>query len=133
MKQGFTTRKRIDRFKSDRFNGGRRSGFRIRTARDPTLEIRTMRLAPTARLLAPLLVLAGCVTLLEGCKTIAAFRDDPIPKARPAFNGPKDCSKGGVGCPPVNRKQYYDDHTARYYYFDQSTGRYFWENGDPRF
>jgi hypothetical protein len=38
-----------------------------------------------------------------------------------------------VGCPPLNRKQYYDDHTARYYYFDPATGRYYWESGEPRF
>ena len=45
----------------------------------------------------------------------------------------KDCSKGGLGCPPTDRRQYYDQRTARYYYFDPQTGRYYWENGDPRF
>jgi len=46
---------------------------------------------------------------------------------------PKDCSKGGVGCPPTDRRQYYDQRTARYYYFDSQTGRYYWESGEPRF
>ena len=42
-------------------------------------------------------------------------------------------AKGGLGCPPTDRRQYYDQRTARYYYFDPQTGRYYWENGDPRF
>ena len=79
-----------------------------------------------------LIALTGAVALLAGCNSIRAFREDtPAPKAAPT--AAKDCSKGGVGCPPVNRKQYYDDHTARYYYFDPATGRYYWENGEPRF
>ena len=80
-----------------------------------------------------LLALTGAVALLAGCKTVTAFREDSqAPKGVPAAVA-KDCSKGGVGCPPVDRRQYYDDKTARYYYFDPSTGRYYWENGDPRF
>jgi hypothetical protein len=80
-----------------------------------------------------LIALTGAVALLAGCNSIRTFREDSVaPKAvRP--QAAKDCSKGGVGCPPVNRKQYYDDHTARYYYFDPATGRYYWENGEPRF
>jgi uncharacterized protein YceK len=80
-----------------------------------------------------LIVIAGVATLLAGCGAVRTFREDSPtpPKARAAG---KDCIKGDLtGCPPVNRKQYYDDRTARYYYFDPATGRYYWQNGDPRF
>ncbi len=80
-----------------------------------------------------LIALVGTTTLLAGCKTIHNFRDDPIPTNKAPIAAVKDCSKGGVGCPPLDRRQYYDDKTARYYYFDPSTGRYYWENGEPRF
>ena len=81
-----------------------------------------------------LIALVGATTVLAGCQTIHKFRDDPIPTKPVPPRVTLDCSKPGtVGCPPVNRRQYYDDKTARYYYFDPSTGRYYWENGDPRF
>ena len=70
---------------------------------------------------------------LGGCSTVSNLskgRDLTPAKTQAA---PKDCSKGGVGCPPTDRRQYYDQRTARYYYFDPSTGRDYWENGDPRF
>ena len=75
----------------------------------------------------------GATALLGGCGAVKRFREgrDITPaKAAPVA---KDCSKGGLGCPPTDRRQYYDDRTARFYYFDPSTGRYYWENGDPRF
>jgi hypothetical protein len=56
-----------------------------------------------------------------------------IRPARAAPSRTPDCSQGGTGCHPADRRQYYDDKTARYYYFDPATGRYYWENGDPRF
>ena len=70
---------------------------------------------------------------LGGCSTVSNFGKgrDLTPAKTEAK--PKDCSKGGVGCPPTDRRQYYDQRTARYYYFDPATGRYYWENGDPRF
>lgn len=80
-----------------------------------------------------LIALLGAVAFLGGCSSVAAFREgrDLTPtKTAPVA---KDCSKGGLGCPPTDRRQYYDDRTARFYYFDPSTGRYYWENGDPRF
>ena len=71
--------------------------------------------------------------LLGGCSSVAAFRAGrDISPAKQAAQ-PKDCSKGGLGCPPTDRRQYYDERSARYYYFDTNTGRYYWENGDPRF
>lgn len=81
----------------------------------------------------PLIALLAVAAGLGACSSVKAFREgrDISPaKAAPAT---KDCSKGGLGCPPTDRRQYYDDRTARYYYFDPSTGRYYWENGDPRF
>jgi hypothetical protein len=81
-----------------------------------------------------LIALTGAVALLAGCSAIRSFREDsPTPKgATPT--AVKDCVKGDLtGCPPVNRKQYYDDKTARYYYFDPATGRYYWQDGAPRF
>jgi hypothetical protein len=80
-----------------------------------------------------LIAMTSMATLLAGCSAIRAFREDsPTPKG--VSVAVKDCIKGDLtGCPPINRKQYYDDRTARYYYFDPGTGRYYWENGDPRF
>lgn len=80
--------------------------------------------------LAPLVLAAAAVA---GCSTIAHFREGRDLKPAKTEARPKDCSKGGVGCPPTDRRQYYDQRTARYYYFDPQTGRYYWENGDPRF
>ena len=79
------------------------------------------------------IVAAGAAMLLAGCTEIRRFREDsPTPKGVPA--AARDCIKGDqTGCPPTNRRQYYDDRSARYYYFDPATGRYYWENGDPRF
>lgn len=34
--------------------------------------------------------------------------------------------------PGVNKRQYLDQKTGRYYYFDPVRGRYFWEDGRPR-
>jgi hypothetical protein len=80
-----------------------------------------------------LIALGGAVVMVGGCNAIHTFREDAIASKAPPSAAVKDCGKGAAGCPPVNRKQYYDDHTARYYYFDPSTGRYYWENGEPRF
>jgi predicted small secreted protein len=80
------------------------------------------------------LIALGCAAaVLAGCNTVSRFREgrDLTPAKAPA--AAKDCSKGGLGCPPTDRRQYYDQRSARYYYFDPSTGRYYWENGDPRF
>jgi hypothetical protein len=89
---------------------------------------------PFAVLAPAVLVLAAAAPLLlGGCTTAAHFAEgrDLTPAKTDAKA--KDCSKGGVGCPPTDRRQYYDQRTARYYYFDPQTGRYYWENGDPRF
>lgn len=32
----------------------------------------------------------------------------------------------------LNRRQYLDQKSGRYYYFDPVKGAYFWENGQPR-
>lgn len=85
---------------------------------------------PFARLAAALVL--GAVAL-AGCSTISHFREGRDIKPAKTDAKAKDCSKGGVGCPPTDRRQYYDQRTARYYYFDPQTGRYYWENGDPRF
>jgi hypothetical protein len=84
---------------------------------------------PFARLASAVLVLAA----LAGCSSVSHFAEGR--DLTPAKTDPKvkDCSKGGAGCPPTDRRQYYDQRTARYYYFDPQAGRYFWENGDPRF
>lgn len=37
------------------------------------------------------------------------------------------------GAAPVNRRQYYDQRTGRYYFYDPATGRYYYENGEPRY
>jgi len=79
-----------------------------------------------------LLVLAGFA--LGGCSSAKHFREGrDLTPAKTGTAVVKDCSKGGVGCPPTDRRQYYDERSARYYYFDSNTGRYYWENGDPRF
>ena len=70
---------------------------------------------------------------LGGCGTVNRFREGRDESAAKAEAKPKDCSKGGLGCAPTDRRQYYDQRAARYYYFDPQTGRYYWENGDPRF
>ena len=76
---------------------------------------------------------ALALTLMAGCATVSHFSEGR--DLTPAKSGtrPKDCGKGGPGCPPSDRRQYYDQRAARYYYFDPQTGRYYWENGDPRF
>ncbi len=81
----------------------------------------------------PLIALFGALIVLGGCSSVAAFKEGRDLRPTKAAAAAKDCSKGGLGCPPANRRQYYDDRTARYYYFDAATGRYYWENGDPRF
>jgi hypothetical protein len=83
------------------------------------------RLAPAA--------LALALTGLAGCTAVSHFREGRDLTPAKSDARPKDCSKGGAGCPPSDRRQYYDQRTARYYYFDPQTGRYYWENGDPRF
>ncbi len=86
--------------------------------------------------------IAGAVLGLGGCQTVthsvthsvsylATGRD--IRPSKAPTTAAEDCSQGGAGCHPADRRQYYDDRTARYYYFDPATGRYYWENGDPRF
>jgi hypothetical protein len=75
----------------------------------------------------------AAAALVSGCNTVHRFRDDPIQSNKAPVKAVRDCSQGGVDCPPLNRRQYYDDKSARYYYFDPATGRYYWENGDPRF
>lgn len=93
--------------------------------------------APFARPTRAALALAAAATLLSpalaGCAAVSHFREGRDLKAGQAQVKAKDCSKGGLGCPPTDRRQYYDQRTARYYYFDPQTGRYYWENGDPRF
>ena len=86
---------------------------------------------PFARFAPVALVLTAVA--LGGCNTVNHFREGrDITPAKTEAKA-KDCSKGGAGCPPTDRRQYYDQRTARYYYFDPQTGRYYWENGDPRF
>jgi len=82
--------------------------------------------------LAPL-ALVFVAAAIAGCTTVSKFREgrDLTPAKTEAR--PKDCGKGGPGCPPVDRRQYYDQRAGKYYYFDPQTGRYYWENGDPRF
>ena len=89
---------------------------------------------PSAKL-APLVLAALTLASagLAGCGAITHFREGRDIKPAKSQVKEKDCSKGGVGCPPTDRRQYYDQRTARYYYFDAQTGRYYWENGDPRF
>jgi uncharacterized protein YceK len=77
------------------------------------------------------LVAAGLA--LSGCSSVAGFRAGRDLTPAKTAAAVKDCSKGGVGCAPTDRRQYYDERSARYYYFDPNTGRYYWENGDPRF
>ncbi len=83
-------------------------------------------------------LIAGAVLGLGGCHTVSssvsymATGRDIRPSKAPT-TAAEDCSQGGAGCHPTDRRQYYDDRTARYYYFDAATGRYYWENGDPRF
>jgi hypothetical protein len=71
--------------------------------------------------------------LLAGCSAVAHFRQGRDLTPAKSQSQARDCSKGGMGCPPTDRRQYYDQRAARYYYFDPQTGRYYWENGDPRF
>lgn len=85
------------------------------------------------KVLAFVVLLPALGTILAGCSTIASFRNGRDISPAKTEAKPKDCSKGGAGCPPTDRRQYYDQRTARYYYFDPQTGRYYWENGDPRF
>ena len=86
------------------------------------------------RALAVSFVLTGLVGVaLGGCGTVTHFREGRDVSAAKVEAKPKDCSKGGLGCPPTDRRQYYDQRAVRYYYFDPQTGRYYWENGDPRF
>jgi hypothetical protein len=80
-----------------------------------------------------LIALGGVALVLAGCSTVKKFREGrDLTPAKAAVQA-KDCTKGGLGCPPTDRRQYYDQRSSRYYYFDPSTGRYYWENGDPRF
>jgi hypothetical protein len=80
-----------------------------------------------------LIALGGAAAILAGCSTVSHFRAGRDLTPAKAANATKDCTKGGLGCPPTDRRQYYDQRSSRYYYFDPSTGRYYWENGDPRF
>ena len=80
-----------------------------------------------------LAVLAGLAIITAGCGAISHFGEGRDVSPAKTVANPRDCTKGGMGCPPTDRRQYYDQRTARYYYFDPQTGRYYWENGDPRF
>lgn len=80
-----------------------------------------------------LIALGAMALVLAGCSSVAKFRQGRDLTPTKGAAAAKDCSKGGLGCPPTNRRQYYDQRSSRYYYFDPSTGRYYWENGDPRF
>lgn len=80
-----------------------------------------------------LAVFAGLALVATGCSTVSRFKEGRDLSPAKTEAKAKDCSKGGLGCPPTDRRQYYDQRTARYYYFDPQTGRYYWENGDPRF
>src|ERR1043165_867125 len=63
--------------------------------------------------------LAVAAVSLSGC---ASAYDDPYayqPQPRAAMR----CGPAGCG-PAVNRQQYYDERTGRYFYFDARTGRY---------
>ena len=90
---------------------------------------------PSSKPLAQSATLVGLLLLMVvgGCTSVTSFRRgrDLTPTKNDV--GAKDCLKGGAGCPPTDRRQYYDQRSSRYYYFDPSTGRYYWENGDPRF
>jgi hypothetical protein len=88
---------------------------------------------PKAVPFAKLASLLLAASALAACSTVAHFREGRDISPAKTEARPKDCSKGGAGCPPTDRRQYYDQRTARYYYFDPQTGRYYWENGDPRF
>ncbi len=84
--------------------------------------------------IAPWALTVGAALALGGCHTVthwAQGRD--IRPAKTASAPAQDCSQGGPGCHPTDRRQYYDSRSARYYYFDAATGRYYWENGEPRF
>lgn len=78
------------------------------------------------------LVSSAAITI-GGCSAVSRFREGRDVSPAPGQAMPRDCSKGGPGCAPTDRRQYYDQRSARYYYFDPQTGRYYWENGDPRF
>jgi hypothetical protein len=94
---------------------------------------RALRTAGLVRRLAAA-VLVGGVLGLGACQmTSDLVRGRDIRPGRDTTPKAPDCSQGGPGCHPTDRRQYYDDRTARYYYFDPATGRYYWENGDPRF
>ena len=58
---------------------------------------------PFARLAPAALAL---LVSLAGCGTISHFREGRDIKPAKTEAKPKDCSKGGVGCPPTDRRQY---------------------------
>ncbi len=96
--------------------------------------MRQVKAAPFASPVRIGLAVAAAAGLLAGCSAVTHFgQGRDLTPAKTADAKAKDCSKGGMGCPPTDRRQYYDERVARYYYFDPQTGRYYYENGDPRF
>ncbi len=78
--------------------------------------------------------LFGAAQALGACQTASqVLKGRDIRPAKDPTPASADCSQSGPGCHPTDRRQYYDDRTARFYYFDPATGRYYWENGDTRF
>lgn len=49
---------------------------------------------------------------------------------------PGETMRGGQAAPPsrtrLDKRQYLDERSGRYYYFDKSRQAYFWEDGTPK-
>jgi len=73
------------------------------------------------RILAALLITAG----LTACASVPP--PPPPPPGETMRSAPRPAARPGV-----NRRQYFDEKTGRYYYFDPGRGAYFWEDGRPR-
>jgi hypothetical protein len=65
------------------------------------------------------------ILLLSAC---ASLPPPPPPPPGETMAAPP----GRANRPSVNKRQYLDEKTGRYYYFDPARGAYFWEDGRPR-
>jgi hypothetical protein len=72
----------------------------------------------------------GGATLAMALFGLAACASVPPPPPPPP--GETMARPGGAPRTSVNKRQYLDERTGRYYYFDRTRQAYFWEDGSPK-
>lgn len=73
------------------------------------------------------------VGLLLGLSACATLPPPPPPPPGETMARPATASRAGAESRTrVDKRQYLDERTGRYYYFDRNRQAYFWEDGSPK-